>query len=64
MEYKDLMAFAPKDCQPTVITKNSRLEEWAKRLGKKVEDLTDEEKKAEADDWAQTCCTECDWMNS
>ena len=42
-----MMAFAPKDCQPTVITKNSRLEEWAKRLGKKVEDLTDEEKAAQ-----------------
>ena len=64
MDYKEMMAHAPKDCQPTVITEESRQEEWAKRLGKKASELTEEEKQAEAEDYAQTCWTPCDWMNS
>ena len=52
MDYNEFMMFAPKDCRPTVITKQSRLEEWAKMLHKKVEDLTEEDKAAEEENWA------------
>ena len=64
MDLRELMIYAPKDCQPTVVTQESRLAEWAKRLGKKVEDLTEEDKKAEAEDYAETCMTDYDMMTS
>ena len=56
--------FAPKDCQPTVITKQSRLEYWAKRIGKTVDELTEEDKKAEQEDWDKICNNPTDWMGS
>ena len=48
MTYEEMMQFAPKDCQPTVVDNRSDYEkakeEIAKELGKKVEDLTEKEK--------------------
>ena len=64
MDYRELMSFAPKDCQPTVITKESRLQDWAKHLGKKVEDLTEEEIAAEAENYEKTCMTDYDMLTS
>jgi thioredoxin-related protein len=64
MDYEEFMSYAPKDCQPTVITMESRWKDWAKRIGKKVEDLTEEDKKEEAESWDIACNTPCDWMNS
>jgi hypothetical protein len=43
MDIRDLMAYAPADCQPTVVSRDSLLEEWAKKHHKTVEELTDEE---------------------
>lgn len=57
-------AYAPKDCQPTVISKQSRLAEYAKRLGKPVSELTEEEKQAEQEDWDQSCNQPGDWLGS
>ena len=65
MDYKEMMErYAPKDCQPTEVTPKSRLEAWAKRLGKKVEDLTEAEKKAEAENYDAACNSPSDWMGS
>ena len=44
MDYREFMQYAPRDCQPEVISRESILEDEAKRLGKKVEELTEEEK--------------------
>ena len=51
MDYREFMQFAPKDCRPTVVDTKGDLrkneEKLAKELGKKVEELTeDEEDKA------------------
>lgn len=48
MDYREFMSHAPEDCKPTVVD-NKRDYELAKEavareLGKKVEDLTREEK--------------------
>lgn len=40
------MSYAPRDLQPKIISRESVLEEQAKRLGKKVDELTKEEKEA------------------
>ena len=48
MDYREFMSNAPKDCQPTVVDNQKdyekALKQVAKELGKKVEDLTPEEK--------------------
>ena len=64
MDLNELMSYAPKDCQPTVVTRESRLRDWAKRIGKKYEDLTEEDKKKEAEDWDSVCNQPGDWMGS
>ena len=46
MDYRKFMQHAPRDCQPEVISRESILKDEAKRLGKKVEELTEEEKAA------------------
>lgn len=44
MDYREMMGFAPKDCRPTVITRESILRDKAKELHKDVKDLTEKEK--------------------
>ena len=64
MDYKEMMSRAPQGCQPKVMTSQSRLEDWARHLGKKVEDLTESEKEAERQNWERVCNNPCDWMGS
>ena len=49
MTLEELMQFAPKDCQPTIVDINKEyqdsLKEVAKANNKKVDELTDEERK-------------------
>ncbi len=61
MDIRDLIQFAPEDCKPTIITRESILEEGAKRLGKTVEEMTDEEKKKEFDNYAAVCMLDTDF---
>ena len=50
MTYEELMQFAPKDCQPTVVDTNKDYQDALKAIAKanhkKVDELTDEERKA------------------
>ena len=64
MDLRELMQYAPEDCRPTVITKESRLAVYAKRIGKTVDELTEEDKKAEQEDYNQTCWSSYDLMSS
>ena len=49
MTLEELMQFAPKDCQPTIVDINKEyqnsLKEVAKMKNKKIEDLTSEDRK-------------------
>ena len=49
MTLEELMQFAPKDCQPTILDNKrdyqNALEEVAKMKNKKIEDLTSEDRK-------------------
>jgi hypothetical protein len=51
MDYREFMSYAPKGCGPTVITRQSILEDKVKELHKKVDDLTPEEQKQAFDDY-------------
>lgn len=64
MDLEELMQFAPKDCQPTVITNNSILEEWAKAHNKSVEEMTDEEKEQAKMQYQWCCMTDYDMLTS
>ncbi len=64
MDYNEMMSFAPKDCQPTVLTEQTIYKEKAKRLGKKVEDLTEKEKQEAWDDHDKACMTDYDMLTS
>lgn len=49
MDYRELMQYAPKDCQPTIVDTEKNYQEALKRVAKEnnknVEELTSEEKK-------------------
>lgn len=65
MDYREMMSFAPKDCQPTVLTAdNAVLEPMARQLGKKVEDLTQEEIKEAWERYDNACLTDYDLLTS
>lgn len=46
MDYREMMKYAPKDCQPMVIgtPQEEAAEQIAKKYGKKVDELSEEEK--------------------
>ena len=56
--------YAPKDCQPGVLTEEKMLDWWAKRLGKTREELTEEEIHAAWENHDAVCWTEADLANS
>ena len=59
------MQYAPKDCQPTVLTaENSVYEPMAKELGKKVDELTEEERKEAWSRYDSACMTDYDLLTS
>ena len=64
MDYRDLMNHAPEGTHVTVITRESRLENYAKRIGKTVEELTDEDKKNEAEMYDAACWSPYDLATS
>ena len=64
MDMRELMQYAPKDCQPTVISKESILKDAAKRLGKKVSELSEEEKSEEMEAYNRACMTDYDLLTS
>ena len=64
MDYRDLMNHAPEGTHVTVITRESRLEDYAKKIGKKVEDLTIEDRNNEAEQYDAACWTPYDLMTS
>lgn len=64
MDYEEFMSFAPKDCRPTVITKESILADKAKQLHKKVEELTEEEKKQAFDEYSAATSSPYDIASS
>ena len=49
MELRDLISYSPSELQPTIVDNEAdyqkSLEEQAEKLGKKVDDLTEAEKK-------------------
>ncbi len=65
MDYYDMMRqYAPKDCQPGVLTEEKMLDWWAKGLGKTREELTEEEIHAAWENHDAVCWTEADLANS
>ena len=65
MDYFEMMdEYAPKDCRPGRLTEEGMYENWAKHLGKKVEDLTEQDKNDAWENHDTVCWTEYDLATS
>ena len=64
MTYEELMSFAPKDCKPTIITKESILQDKAKQLHKDVKQLTEKEKQRAFEEYEAATMSDYDLATS
>lgn len=64
MDYREFMAQAPRDLQPKVLTEESMLQDWAQRLGKTTEELTEEERQQCFQNHINVCWTDYDLATS
>ncbi len=63
MDLKEFMSYAPPEYKPTIISPQSIREDAAKRLNKKVEEVTEEEYQEELEMYRAACMTPADLMS-